>query len=405
MSLEQKKMHLGAFILHIGSHIAGWRDPEAMPEQMMNFRLYEKLVKTAERGKFDMIFLPDNVGIFDKFNTNIKHTVTVRPEPLVLLSYLSSKTKHVGLAATVSTSYNEPFNIARQFSTLDIISNGRSGWNVVISGNDEEAQNFNQDSQLSHSERYEKGRVVIKETSRLWREWDSENGMLGHPVIIQSGSSDIGQTIAAQTADVMFTASQYLDEAKQFYKEIKEKVALNGRNPDSLLIMPGLCVVVEKTANEAKKKYESLQKLVHPNVAISMLSHALNFDFTCYPSDSPVPDLSNLEGIGGGSGKDRFKMLLKMAKKENLSILELASRVTGSRGHRTIYGNPIQIADEMEEWFCQKACDGFNIMPPYLPGGIENFVDYVIPELQKRGLFRSEYEGITLRDHLFNKQM
>lgn len=431
---EQRQLRLGAFLFQVGHHVASWRYPDTDAQGILQHEFYEHFAQTAERGKFDMIFLADTLAVVDRFKTNIKHTVTVRPEPITLLSYLAGVTEHIGLAATVSTSYHEPYNLAREFSCLDHLSGGRAAWNVVTSGRDEEAHNFSQGRHLAHDKRYERAREFVDVVTSLWDSWedgaivaDKENGLFadpskvhelnhrgeffavrgplnlprspqGRPVVIQAGASETGKHLAAQTAEVVFTAWQTLEEAQLFYRSVKDLAVTYGRSPNDILIMPGIFPVIGATEEEAREKEALLQSQVLPAVGLSMLSASLNVDLTGYPLDGPLPDLPELQQVNGG--KSRFQLVSDMARREGLTIRQLMYRVTGARGHRTIYGTPVQIADQLEEWFKGGACDGFNIMPPYLPGGLEEFVDLVIPELQRRGLFRTEYEGTTLRDHL-----
>jgi FMN-dependent oxidoreductase (nitrilotriacetate monooxygenase family) len=431
---QQRQMHLGAFLFQVGHHIAAWRYPDTDAHGILNHEFYENFAKIAERGKFDMLFLADTLAVIDRYNTNIKHTVTVRPEPLTLLAYLSGVTERIGLAATVSTTYHEPYNLAREFSSLDHLSGGRAAWNVVTSGRDEEAYNFSKKKHPNHELRYERAREFVDVVTSLWDSWeddaieaDRDTGWFGdpqkvhklnhqgpqfsvrgplnlprspqgRPVIIQAGASETGQQLAAQTAEVVFTAWQTLEEAQRFYASVKALAVQYGRSKDDVKIMPGIFPVIGATEEEARDKETQLQEQVLPAVGLSMLSASLNVDLTGYPLDGPLPELPELEQVNGG--KSRFQLVADMARREGLTIRQLMYRVTGARGHRTIYGTPVQIADQLEEWFMQGACDGFNIMPPYLPGGLDEFVDSVIPELQRRGLFRTEYTGNTLREHL-----
>lgn len=431
---QKRHLHLGAFLFQVGHHVAAWRYPDTDAHGILDHEFYENFAKTAERGKFDMIFLADTLAVNDRFQASLKHTVTVRPEPLTLLSYLSGVTQRIGLAATVSTTYHEPYNLAREFSTLDHLSGGRAAWNVVTSGRDEEAHNFGKTKHPDHERRYERAREFVDVVTSLWDSWeddaihaDRETGLFGdpdkvhelhhqgrefsvrgplnlprspqgRPVIIQAGASETGRHLAAQTAEVVFTAWQTLEEAQRFYTGVKSLAVQYGRSPDEVKIMPGIFPVIGATEEEAKAKETLLQEQVVPAVGLSMLSASLNVDLTGYPLDGPLPDLPELEQVNGG--KSRFQLVADMARREGLTIRQLMYRVTGARGHRTVRGTPAQIADRLEEWFTQGACDGFNIMPPYLPGGLDEFVDKVIPELQRRGLFRTEYSGTTLREHL-----
>lgn len=433
--MTKRQIKLGAFLPSTGHHVASWRHPEAQADGGLNFKHYQQLAQTAERGKFDMIFLADGVAVRDRGQGKdvLSRTGKVTHfEPLTLLSALSVVTENIGLVATASTTYNEPFHLARKFASLDYLSGGRAGWNLVTSATEAEAKNFNREKHLEHAIRYERAREFVEVVTKLWDSWeddafirDKESGVYfypeklhipdhkgkhfsvrgplnvarpiqGYPVIIQAGSSEAGQELAAQTAEVIFTAQQTLAEAQAFYSGIQEKLAKYGRSSDHLKIMPGVFPVIGRTEQEAKDKYEQLQELIHPQVGLSLLSQMIGgFDLSGYPIDGPIPELPETNG-----GKSRQKLLTDLAHRENLSIRQLYLAIAGARGHRTILGTPEQIADQLEDWFVNGGADGFNIMPPYLPGGLDDFVDLVVPELQRRGLFRTEYEGSTLRENL-----
>ncbi|QGQ95936.1 LLM class flavin-dependent oxidoreductase [Paenibacillus psychroresistens] len=434
MSTRDRQIRLGAFLMTPGHHVAAWRYPDTEASEVLSLKFYKKLALTAERGKFDMLFLADGLAVSENFPEAIAQTVTVRPEPLTLLSALSAVTEHVGLAATVSTTYNEPFHVARKFASLDYLSEGRAAWNVVTSANSAEALNFNKDEHLLHSLRYERAEEFLNVVTGLWDSWEDDafvfdkagatfgdrsklhtlnhkgkwfsvRGPLnvarpiqGHPVVIQAGSSEPGKELAARTADVIFTAWQTIEEAQLFYSNVKGRLAKYGRSPDDLKIMPGIFPIIGRTEAEAYEKKALLEELIPQEAGISLLSNLISFDLSPYPVDGRLPNLPELEQINGG--KSRFTLLKDLAEREGLTIRKLYQRIAGARGHREILGTPVQIADQLEEWFTQGAADGFNIMPPYLPGGLEDFVDLVVPELQRRGLFRTEYTGKTLRENL-----
>jgi alkanesulfonate monooxygenase len=338
----------------------------------------------------------------------------------------------VGLAATASTTYNEPYHLARKFASLDYLSGGRAGWNVVTSATEAEALNFNRDKHMEHGLRYERAREFLRVTKGLWDSWeddaflrDKESGIYldpdklhvlnhkgehfsvrgplnvarpvqGYPVIIQAGASEDGQDFAASTAEVIFTAWRTIEEAQAFYKGIKGRLAKYGRSPDHFKIMPGVFPVIGKTEAEAQEKYEVLQELIHPSVGLALLSGMTGgIDLSQYPLDGPLPDLPETNG-----NRSRQQLIRDLAGRENLTIRQLYLAIAGARGHWTTWGTPEQIADQLEEWFVTDAADGFNVMPPYLPGGLDDFVEHVIPILQHRGLFRTEYEGRTLRENL-----
>ncbi|GAB6256362.1 LLM class flavin-dependent oxidoreductase [Peribacillus sp. N1] len=434
MTINKREMKLGAFFMIPGHHVAAWRHPEAEAHHVMTFDFIKRLAQTAERGKFDMVFLADGYAVRAKNQKVVGQTVNTLFEPFTLLSALSSVTNHVGLAGTVSTTYNEPFNVARKFASLDHLSDGRAAWNVVTSNTEAEARNFNQDHHLLHSKRYERAEEFVDVVTKLWDSWEDEalifdkesaqfadsskihsinhkgewfsvEGPLnvsrpvqGHPVVIQAGSSENGKELAARTAEVIFTAWQTLEEAQEFYSDVKGRMAKYGRTPDELKIMPGVFPVIGRTEEEAEKNKALLEELIPEDAGIALLSGMISVDLSGYPVDGPLPDLPELDQVNGG--KSRFKLLKDLADREGLTIRKLYQKIAGARGHREIKGTPEQIADQMQEWFENGAADGFNIMPPYLPGGLDDFVDQVIPVLQQRGLFRTEYTGSTLRENL-----
>jgi len=436
MSTRNDQMKLGVFLPGIGHHVAAWRHPQAQADGGLNFPHYRELARTAERGKFDMIFLADDMAVW---GDRTRHPDALRRsgqlvsfEPLTLLSALSVVTEHIGLVATASTTYNEPYHIARKYASLDYLSGGRAGWNVVTSMLEAEAQNFNREQHMDHALRYQRARECVQVVLGLWDSWGDEaflydkttgvavdleqmhvldhrgehfqvRGPLnvarppqGYPVIVQAGASHDGQDFAAQRAEVVFTAQSVLEDARTFYQGLKGQLARYDRQRAHLKIMPGVLPVVGRTEAEARATYEQLQELVHPSVGLAQLSRLVGgVDLSEYPLDGPLPELpeTNLQ-------QSRLRLLQDMAKREQLTIRQLYLSIAGTRGHRLILGNPEQIADQLEEWFLKEAADGFNIMPPFLPGGLQDFVDLVIPVLQKRGLFRCEYEGRTLRESL-----
>ncbi|GLV56807.1 monooxygenase [Dictyobacter sp. S3.2.2.5] len=434
MGTRQGQFKLGAFLQNTGHHVAAWRHPDSRADGGLDFAHYRQLAQTAERAKFDMVFLADGVAVRRDQNPESlsRSGQIVHFEPLTLLSALAAVTDHIGLVATASTTYNEPYHIARKFASLDYLSHGRSGWNVVTSATEAEALNFNREQHMEHALRYERAREFLQVTLGLWDSWDDdaflrdkESGIYvdpdkvhalnhkgkhfsvrgplnvarppqGYPVIVQAGASEDGQDFAASTAEVIFTAQQTLQEAQAFYAGIKGRLANYGRSPDQLKIMPGVFPVIGRTETEARAKYDQLQNLIHPKVGLALLSGNLGgFDLSAYPLDGPLPDLPETNG-----NKSRQKLVTDLARRENLTIRQLYQAIAGARGHRTIWGTPEQIADQLEEWFVNDAADGFNIMPPYLPAGLDDFVELVIPILQRRGRFRTEYEGQTLRENL-----
>jgi alkanesulfonate monooxygenase len=434
MRKRQGQIRLGAFFNPTGHHVASWRHPRAQADAAINFPHYVELAQTAERGCFDMIFFADNVAVRDAHMDALSRSAQyiANLEPITLISALSVVTRHIGLVATASTSYNEPYHVARKFASLDHISGGRAGWNLVTSSQQAEALNFSRDVHYRHAERYDRAREFAQIVVGLWDSWDDDafvrdkaSGQMfipekmhvlnhkgqhfsvrgplniqrppqGHPVIVQAGGSDDMIAVAAEFAEVIFCVPLTLEAGQTFYKDIKTRAARYGRAPDHIKIMPGLSAVVGRTEADANEQYEYLQSLIHPIVAREILSTIFaGYDFSRHPLDGPMPDVPPNEGSLATQ-----QQIMAMARRENLTLLQTAMRAAGARGKSVIKGTPEQVADYIEEWFVNEACDGFNIMPPFLPGAFDDFVDLVIPELQRRGLFRTEYTGRTLRDHL-----
>ncbi|MCC8354552.1 LLM class flavin-dependent oxidoreductase [Bacillus sp. AF23] len=429
MTSKKKQIKLGVFLAGTGHHVASWRHPDAPADASMNLDYFKQLARTAERGKLDMLFLADSLSIDSKSHPN----VLTRFEPFTLLSALAQVTSRIGLTATASTTYSEPFHIARQFASLDHLSNGRAGWNVVTSSIESTALNFSGEKHLEHHLRYQRAEEFVEAVKGLWDSWEEDafirnketgeffdkekmhelnhkgdyfsvRGPLnvsrtpqGQPVIIQAGSSGDGKALAAKTAEVIFTAQNHLESAQEFYQSIKKQAAEFGRDPEKIAIMPGIFPVIADTEEEAQAKYQELQDLIIPSVGLQILQNYLGgIDLSAYPLDGPLP---KLDADASNAVKSRFKLVQEMAERDNMTIRELYKYVAGSRGHHIFVGTPEQLADKMQEWVDHKACDGFNIMPPLLPEGIELFVDKVVPILQERGVFRKEYEGTTLREH------
>ena len=426
------QMKLGVSMIGMGYHVAAWRHPDADAGGNMQLSHYVRVTQAAERGLFDMAFLADGVGIrsYDEPPGALcRLSKNVQFEPLTLLSALAMVTKRVGLVATASTTYNEPYHVARKFASLDHISGGRAGWNVVTSATDMEGQNFGREGAPSYGERYGRAAEFVDVVQGLWGSWDSdafvrdkatginyrESGLhvldhrgahftvrgplnvartpQGAPVIVQAGASDPGRELAAATADVVYAASQTFDEAKAYYDDVKRRMPRFGRDPSELKIMPGLMAVPGRTQQEAQDKYDVLQELVAPVVGLQSLANYLG-DLSAYPLDGPVPKPK------ANRMHSRAKIFTDMAERHGYSIRELYLAVAGGNGHRLLIGTPARIADEMESWFRAGVADGFNMLPPWLPGGLEDVVDLLVPELQRRGLFRTAYEGSTLRANL-----
>ena len=432
MGGETRQLKLGAFLWPTGHHIAAWRHPAVPANSGVNFAHFVEVARIAERGLFDMLFFADQAAIFNDTPDNLsRNSYMVRIEPFTLLAALATMTTNIGLVCTATTTYDEPYHIARRFASLDLVSGGRSGWNVVTSANPAEAQNFNREAHVEHDERYRRAWEFVGVVQGLWDSWDDDAFMRdkaagryldpakmhvlnhqgqyfrvrgplnvarspqGQPVIVQAGSSDVGRGLAAGVAEVVFTAHQTLPDAAAFYNDIKARAVNYGRNPDHVKVMPGVFAFVGRSETEARDKYEELQALIEPKIALAQLSTFIKFDLSGYPLDGPLPDLPDQVMVSS-----RPAMLIKLAREQNLTIRQLAMRIAGSRGHWHLIGTAAQIADQLEDWFRKGGADGFNVMPPTLPGSLDDFATLVVPELQRRGIFRRRYEGRTLRDSL-----
>lgn len=426
-----RQLRLGAFMRPVSIHTAWWRYPGAFPDANFNFQHLKRFIQTLERGKFDAFFMADHLAVLNMPIPALKRSATVTSfEPFTLLSALAGATERIGLVATASTTFDAPYHIARRFASLDHISGGRAGWNIVTTSNPDAALNFGLEDHMEHDERYRRAREFYDVVTGLWDSFaedafvrDVENGIYfdptrmhvldhkgeflsvrgplniarppqGWPVIVQAGASEAGQQLAAETAEVIFSSGSSLTDAQRFYADVKGRMAKLGRERDHLKVLPGALVVVGETADEARKKKELLDSLVHPDSGLASLSVALGHDASSFDLDGPLPEIP--ETNASKSGRQR---VVDRARRENLTVRQLA-QIAGSFGGLSMVGTPAMIADQMEEWFTGEACDGFNVMFPYVPGGLDDFVDQVVPELQRRGLFRREYEGKTLRENL-----
>ncbi|GHJ43641.1 monooxygenase [Catellatospora sp. TT07R-123] len=425
----RRQLHLNAFLMGVGHHEAAWRLDRADPSKVADVRHFQHLAQTAERGLLDSVFLADGLATWN----NVRRNVSSVFEPLTLLAAIAAVTEHIGLIATASTTYNEPFHLARKFASLDHISGGRAGWNIVTSGTEREAQNFNRSVLPTHAWRYERAAEFVEVALRLWDSWDAEalrydkdggvfadtdlvrevnhvgdhfavRGPLnvprspqGRPLLVQAGSSEDGKDFAARYAEAVFTAQQTLADGQAFYADVKARALALGRDPDQLLILPGIAPVLGATRAEADALARELEELIIPEYALAQLSSLLNTDLSGHPLDGPLPELPDETSTEGM--QSRYRLVVDLARREDLTIRQLLGRLGGGRGHRVVAGTPVQIADEIELWFTQGAADGFNIMPPHLPGGLAEFVDQVVPILQERGLFRTAYTGTNLREH------
>lgn len=430
--MTQKKLRLGAFMRPVSIHTAAWRYPGGTPDANFNLKALVRYAQTLERGKFDAFFMADHLAVLNMPMDALKRSATVTSfDPLTLLPALAMATKHLGLIATASSTFEPAYTIARRFASLDHISEGRAGWNLVTTSNPDAALNFGLDDQMPHAERYARAREFFDVVTGLWDSWaddafvrDLENGIYfdparlhvldhkgkylkvrgplniarpvqGWPVIVQAGASDAGRQLAAETAEMVFAAGGPIADARAFYADVKGRAAKVGRNPDHIKILPGAFVVVGDSLDEAKEKRARLDSLVNYDSSIAAVSMALGVDARQFDPDKPLPD-DIPETEASKSGRDR---VIELGRRENLTVRQIAGRL-GGYGGLGMLGTPSMIADQMEEWLATDACDGFNVMFPYLPGGLDDFVDKVVPELQRRGLFRTEYEGTTLRENL-----
>jgi N-acetyl-S-(2-succino)cysteine monooxygenase len=437
MPEPKQQLVLGAHFPSMGQHIAAWLHPDAQIDAGQNFPYFLKLAQTAERAKFDFVFMADAVATRDGNLEALSRwpQYMAHFEPITLLSATASQTERIGLVCTASTSYYEPFNVARLFGSLDHISGGRAGWNVVTSANASASFNFNRDEHYDIAERYQRAREFVQVVLGLWDSWEDDAflrdrqsrryfdpGKLhklnhkgnffsvrgpmnlarppqGYPVIAQAGASEDGKELGAETAEVIFFSQQHVAVARDFYKDVKGRMAKFGREPDQLKMLAGLNPTVGRTAAEAQEKFDFLQSLIHPDVGKELVSVDLGgADLSALSIDEPVP--GHLIPGKTRSSTSRLKTVGGVAKQEQLTIRQLYERYAGSRGSYSVVGTAEHIADQMEEWLTTGAADGFIIQASYLPGGFEDFVNLVVPELRRRGLFRTEYTGHTLREHL-----
>lgn len=429
---RDRQLKLGAFMRPASIHTGAWRYPGAFPDANFSFDHLKRFAQTLERGKFDAFFMADHLAVLNMPMQALKRSHTVTSfDPLTLLPALAVVTEHLGLVATASTTYNEPYHIARKFASLDHLSGGRAGWNVVTSGNPTESRNFGLDEHVEHDARYRRAREFFDVVTGLWDSWaddafvrDVEAGeffdpeklhvldhqgehfrvrgplnvarpVQGWPVIVQAGSSEAGRQLAAETAEAVFSAPIDLPSAQAFYADVKGRMQALGRDPDHLKILPAAFVVLGETDDEAQAKKRLLDSRVHPDSGIASLSVQLGTEVSGFDLDGPLPEIPETN-----ASRSAREKLIEKARRENLTVRQLAQYVGGSYGSLEMIGTPATVADRMEEWLTTNGSDGFNVMFPYLPGGLDDFVDQVVPELQRRGIFRREYEGKTLRENL-----
>ena len=398
MSAPNRQLHLNAFLKPPGEYLAAWRHPDAPDAGGIDLDHVVALAQTAERARFDAIFLADLVGVPLESQDVLSRVSVVNDsfEPLTLLATLAMATSHIGLIATASTTYNEPEQIARLYASLDQLSGGRAGWNLVTSLNDGEANNFGLDQHVAHEDRYARAEAFHDEVVARWD--GTIPGLArppqGRPVIVQAGASERGRELASRVADVIFSGASDIPGGVELNRDIRARAEAHGRDPQSITILPALSAVVGRTISEAEDKVAVMRSLLHPRVALAHLQYWLGgFDLTQYALDDPLPELPE-----SNQSLTAQRRILDVARAKGLTIGQLAQRIVD--GERTIVGTPASVADHMQEWFEAGAADGFNVVFEYLPGTLDDFADLVIPELQRRGLFRTEYGGVTLRDHL-----
>jgi FMN-dependent oxidoreductase (nitrilotriacetate monooxygenase family) len=424
---NRKQIKFGALIHGVGGNVSAWRHPEVPADASVNFQFYKQQAQTAEAGKFDLVFIADGLYINEK---SIPHFLN-RFEPLTILSALAAATSKIGLVGTLSSSYSEPFTVARQFGSLDHISGGRAGWNVVTSPLEGSASNFSKTDHPTHDERYKIAEEYLEVTRGLWDSWeddafvrDKESGVFfdpsklhrldhkgeyfsvqgplniarskqGHPVIFQAGSSESGKKLAGKAADAVFTGHENIEDAKAFYKDVKDRAVAEGRSEDDIVILPGIGPIIGRTEEEAERKYQELAELVTIENALNYLGRFFeHHDFSQYPLDEPFPELGDLGHNSFRSGTDKIK---KNAKEQNLTLRQVALQSATPRGQ--FIGTPEKVADLIEQWHEEKAADGF-IIHSSIPSGLNDFVELVVPILQERGIYRTEYESDTLRGNL-----
>jgi alkanesulfonate monooxygenase len=426
-----KTLHLGAFMRPVGIHTAWWRYPGAQADANFNLKHLVSFIQTLERGCFDAFFMADHLAVLNMPIEALRRSATVTSfEPLTLLSSLAMVTERIGLVATASTTFDEPYHIARRFASLDHISGGRAGWNIVTTSNPDAALNFGMTEHVEHDERYRRAHEFFDVVTGLWDSWaddawlrDQDSGLFfderrlhvldhhgehlnvrgplniarpiqGWPVIVQAGASEAGKDLAARTAEVIFGSSRTIEDGRRFYADMQARLNAAGRASDALKVLPGALVTVGRSTQEAVDRQALLDSLVHVESALPNLSLRLGVDASQFELDAPLPELPRTNA--SQSGQDA---LVAQARRESLTVRQLAQRVSGYGGLKMV-GTASEIADTMQHWLETEACDGFNVMFPTVPVGLNDFVDLVVPELQRRGIFRTAYQGSTLRDHL-----
>ncbi|CRZ17972.1 LLM class flavin-dependent oxidoreductase [Mycolicibacterium neworleansense] len=413
----------------VGHHEAAWRHERTDVRNLTDVKHFQRLAQLAERGRLDSVFFADGLAV----GPRVKHNTQAIFEPITLLTAMAVVTEHVGLIATATTGYIEPYTLARSFASLDHISGGRAGWNIVTSAGEDEAANFGVDGIPDHAGRYRRAAEFVNVAMALWDSWEDDALVLdestgifadpdrvhrvdhagehftvrgplntprsvqGRPLLVQAGSSESGKDFAARYAEAIFTAQRSVADGKAFYRDVKSRAVKFGRSADEVKILPGIVPFIGPTEEAALELEKQFTDLISPEYSLRQLSQMLGVDLTAHALDAPLPALPPIEQIQGN--KSRYQLVKDLASSESLSVRQLIAKLGGGRGHRTFAGTAEQVADNLELWFTEGAADGFNIMPPYLPGGLEDFVEQVVPILQRRGLFRTDYTATTLRGH------
>lgn len=430
MSKPTEQLVLNAFIYPAGHHEAAWRYRDSEPDRVSDITLYQEIARRAEAAKLDALFFAD-APVLDP---NIRYSARHRLEPITTFAALAAATERIGFIATASTTYYDPYNLARLFASVDHISNGRVGWNIVTTSAEAAAHNFGLDHHPAHADRYRQGAEFVDVVTKLWDSWeddaivaDKESGLFaetdrihaidhkgefysvrgplnlsrspqGRPVYVQAGSSEDGRDFAARYAEAIFTAHQTVESARSFYADIKARAKAYGRDPRHVKVLPGISPFIADTEKEARALEAEFNDLVQPAFSLNQLKRITGLDLSGLDIDRPVP-VDLVEETRARANSSRHQLVLDVIDRDNPTIRQLIHRLAGGRGHKVIAGTAEQVADWIETWFRQGAADGFNVMPPWLTGGLDRFIDGVVPILQDRGLFRREYEGKTLRDH------
>ncbi|VCU70309.1 Nitrilotriacetate monooxygenase component A [Pigmentiphaga humi] len=426
----RRQLSLNLFVYPAGHHEAAWRYPQTGLDTLQDLGYYQALAQRAEQATFDAIFLADSPVLPE----NIRYAARFRLEPLTWLSAIAAATSHIGLIGTATTTYTEPYNLARQFAALDHLSGGRAGWNIVTTHEGKSPLNFGLDAHPEHGDRYARATEFLDVAGKLWDSWEDDalladrasgvfadtakihpirhvgkyfrvGGALstsrspqGRPVYVQAGSSEEGRSFAARFAEAIFTAHQTLDGARQFYTDIKRRAVALGRSAEHIKVLPGISAFIGSTEVEARRLEEAFDELIQPEFSLAELSARLGVDFSRHDLDAPVA-AELIDRQGKLASYSRFKLIVDIIDRERPTLRQLIRRLAGARGHFVLAGTPERIADEIQRWFEQGAADGFNVMPPWMPGGFELFADEVVPILRRRGLFRERYAHRTLRGH------